>query len=77
LSNILLARTQRNNRVVPEELSHQQFGNVVKIDGNKLTIAFDSAARALCQGKKGDLTVAERREFAAAVKEIVKQWKGK
>jgi hypothetical protein len=29
------------------------------------------------KNEKGDLTVAERREFAAAVKEIVKQWKGK
>jgi hypothetical protein len=29
------------------------------------------------KNEKGDLTVAERREFAAAVKEIVKQWNGK
>jgi hypothetical protein len=29
------------------------------------------------KNEKSDLTVAERREFAATVKEIVKQWKGK
>jgi hypothetical protein len=29
------------------------------------------------KNEKSDLTVAEKREFAACIKEIVKQWKGK
>jgi hypothetical protein len=29
------------------------------------------------KNEKGDLTVAEKREFAASIKEIVTQWKAK